>query len=311
MTSSLTPKQFYVVIPCYNCEEYIGECLESLRKQTFGDWIALVADDCSTDNTAEVVRSYMKDDDRIRLRVGDERGWLMGNTLNGLRSLDMFPSDVVAILDGDDWLLETCLEKVWAAHNSGYDFVYTDEEIDGQNHSIAGPFIASAPVRYQSWRFSQLRSFKRYLFDMLADETFLDRDGNYFRAAGDLALYMPMAELVGSEKIHYIPELLYHYRVHESCNFKVMRDEQLRNNWDIRNRSALMRQTTYFDFVERVDDMEKGDILTVFEELRAQYSHPFTIKIEHIITADQVDSWRPYHGLWIAEGVYFDKKRQD
>jgi glycosyltransferase involved in cell wall biosynthesis len=311
MTSSLTPKQFYVVIPCYNCEEYIGECLESLQKQTFGDWIALVADDCSTDNTAEVVRSHMKNDDRIQLRVGDERDWLMGNTLNGLRTLEMFPSDVVAILDGDDWLLETCLEKVWAAHNSGYDFVYTDEEIDGQNHSIAGPLIASAPVRRQSWRFSQLRSFKRYLFDMLEDETFLDRDGNYFRAAGDLALYMPMAELVGPEKIHFIPELLYHYRVHESCNFKVMRDEQLRNNWDIRNRSALMRQTTHFDFVERVDDMEKGDILTVFEELRAQHPYPFTIKIEHRITADQVDSWRPYHGLWIAEGVYFDKKIQD
>jgi len=305
MTSSLTPKQFYVVIPCYNCEEYIGECLESLQKQTFGDWIALVADDCSTDNTAEVVRSYMKDDDRIQLRVGDERGWLMGNTLNGLRSLDMAPSDVVAILDGDDWLLETCLEKVWAAHNSGYDFVYTDEEIDGQNHSIAGPLIASAPVRHQSWRFSQLRSFKRYLFDMLEDETFLDRDGNYFRAAGDLALYMPMAELVGPEKIHYIPELLYHYRVHESCNFKVMRDEQLRNNWDIRNRSALIRQTTHFDVVEQISDLEKTELQELGPAIRKQYPMPYTINVCHMIDPSEANTWRPYHNLWIDEGVYF------
>lgn len=311
MNSLLKPDHLYVVIPCYNCEQYIGECLESLQRQTFKRWTAVVADDCSTDTTAEVVRSYMKDDNRIRLRVGEERAWLMGNTLNGLSSLNMAPSDVVTILDGDDWLLESCLEKVWAAHNAGFDFVYTDEEIDGQNHSIAGPFLKTAPVRKQSWRFSQLRSFKRYLFDQLPDETFRDRGGNYFRAAGDLALYMPMAELVGPEKIHFIPELLYHYRVHESCNFKVMRDEQLRNNWDIRNRPALERQTTYFDVVVRVEAMDKGDLRTIFEEHRERHPAPFTIKIEHVIPPDQIDSWLPYHGLWIADGVYFDKRIEE
>lgn len=308
MNSRLAPKRFFVVIPCYNCAEYIGECLESLQKQTFTDWTALVADDCSKDNTAEVVRSYMEKDDRIKLRTGDERAWLMGNTLNGLRSLDMEPSDVVAILDGDDWLLETCLEKVWEAHNSGYDFVYTDEEIDGQNHSIAGPFIASAPVRKQSWRFSQLRSFKRYLFDLLPDETFRDRDGIYFRAAGDLALYMPMAELVGVEKIHFIPELLYHYRVHESCNFKVMRDEQLRNNWDIRQRLSLERQTTHFDEVVEVNYLEKAGLQSLGPAVRDKYPAPLTINVVHVVDQSEEDNWRPYHNLWIEEGVYFSPR---
>ena len=304
MKSLLAPKNFQVVIPCYNCEDYICKCLESLRRQNFKNWTALVADDCSTDHTADAVSAFMKDDPRIRLRVGKERAWLMGNTLNGLRSLDMAPSDVVAILDGDDWLMEDCLEKVWEAHNKGYDLVYTDEEIEGQNSSIAGPLLSTAPVRRQSWRFSQLRSFKRYLFDLLPDKTFRDREGNYFRAAGDLALYLPMAELTGSEKICFIPEILYHYRVHESCNFKVMRGEQLRNNWDIRNRPCLDRQTIYFDVTEKIRDLKKADLHSLGPLIRSRYPSPYSVNVAHVIHPSESDDWLAYHNLWIEEGVY-------
>lgn len=301
--STLHPERFFVVIPGYNCGEYIGECLDSLKAQTFTGWTALVADDCSSDDTAERVRPYLADP-RIRLRTGAERAWLMGNTLAGLRSLDLRPSDVVAILDGDDWIRPTCLERLWEQHCAGYDLAYTDEDIQGQDHSVARPFIKTAPARAQAWGFSQLRSFKGYLFNQLADDTFRDRDGTYFRAAGDLSLYLPMAELAGPEKIAFVPERLYYYRVHESCNFKVMRDEQLRNNWDIRSRPALSRQTEHFDFIHAVDDLEKSGIDALARRVRQAYPLPHTVNIRHRITPDQADSWRPYHGLWVEEGVY-------
>lgn len=304
MKSALTPNNLHIIIPSYNCEEYIGECLDSLQKQAFADWNALVADDCSTDGTADAVRAFCEQDERITLRVGEERKWLMGNTLSGLRSLPIAPHDVVAILDGDDWLMPDCLEKIWNRHCHGFDLVYTDEEIDGQNHSIAAPLITSAPVRKQSWRFSQLRSFKGYLFNLLEDKNFRDRDGQYFRAAGDLALYLPMAELAGPEKVHYIAERLYHYRVHESCNFKVMRDEQLRNNWDIRNRPALERQSQQFDFTEDLHNLDKGDLAELGCKARQRYPQPFTVNLRHIVSTAEADSWRPYHNLWIDEGVY-------
>lgn len=301
--SLLAPTRFFVVIPGYNCGEYIGECLDSLLAQTFTGWTALVADDCSADDTAERVRPYLADP-RIRLRTGGERAWLMGNTLAALRSLDLGPSDVVAILDGDDWIRPTCLEKLWARHLAGYDLVYTDEDIEGQDHSVARPFLRTAPPRAQAWGFSQLRSFKAYLFSLLPDETFRDRDGAYFRSAGDLSLYLPMAELAGPEKIDFVNERLYHYRVHEACNFRTRRDEQLRNNWDIRSRPALRRQAAHFDFVHPVDDLEKSGIDALARRVRAAYPEPFTVNIRHRIAPDQVDSWRPYHGLWVEEGVF-------
>jgi len=307
--STLYPEKFVVVIPCYNCEQYIDQCLDSLLAQTFTNWTALVASDASTDATAEGVRPYL-DDPRISLCRSPERQYLMGNTLTALRSLVLGPSDVVAILDGDDWIRPNCLEKLWQKHCQGYDLVYTDEDIQGQNYSFGGDILTTVPVRRQSWRFSHLRSFKGYLFRLLEDDTFRDAHGDYFRAAGDLALYLPMVELAGPEKVCFIREKLYYYRVHEKCNFKVRRREQLDNNWLIRSRPALVRQTAHFDFSETVTELGKHEIYALGQSVRAKYPRPFTVCVEHIIAQEEADSWRAYHNLWIEDGIFFMGKEQ-
>jgi len=306
-TSLLAPTRFLLVIPCHNCAEYIGACLDSLQAQTFTGWTALVADDCSDDGTAERVRPYL-DDPRIGLRVGTERAWLMGNTLAALRSLHPGPSDVVAVVDGDDWLDPACLERLWERHRAGYDLVYADDVVEGGGHSVGRPFIRTAPVRAQAWCFSHPRSLKGYLFNLLPDETFRDQSGDYFRSAGDLSLLLPAAELAGPEKIAFVNEPLYHYRVHDRCNFLVRREEQMRNNRYIRSLPSLPRQTAHFDFVHVTDRLEKSGIGALAgalaDEVRAAHPLPFTVNIRHRIAADQADNWRPYHDLWVAEGVY-------
>ena len=47
-----------VIIPMYNTEKYIGECLDSILAQTFTDYEVIVVDNCSTDNSAKIVESY-------------------------------------------------------------------------------------------------------------------------------------------------------------------------------------------------------------------------------------------------------------
>ena len=307
--SNLHPTQFQVVIPCYNCGEYIDQCLDSLLAQTFSNWTALVADDASTDTTVERVQPYLADP-RMSLLASPERRYLMGNTLTALRSLDLGPREVVAILDGDDWIRPTCLEKIWEKHCQGYDFVYTDEDIQDQNYSFGGAILTSVPVRQQSWRFSHLRSFKAYLFRLLNDDAFRDARGEYFRAACDLALHLPMAELAGPEKVHFIREKLYHYRVHENCNFKVLRQEQLNNNWFIRSRPAEILQTMHFDFIETVTELSKHETDVLCKRVRDKYPSPFTVAVEHVIPQSEVDSWRAYHNLWIGNGIFLMSKEK-
>ena len=48
-----------IVMSMYNFEDYIGECLDSILAQTFDDYEVIVVDDCSTDNSAAIVESYV------------------------------------------------------------------------------------------------------------------------------------------------------------------------------------------------------------------------------------------------------------
>ena len=48
-----------IIIPMYNTEKYIGECLDSILAQTFQDFEVIIVDDCSTDNSVAIVESYL------------------------------------------------------------------------------------------------------------------------------------------------------------------------------------------------------------------------------------------------------------
>ena len=56
-----------VVVPIYNVEDYLDECLRSLAAQTFGDFEAVLVDDGSTDGSAEIAERFVAEDRRFRL----------------------------------------------------------------------------------------------------------------------------------------------------------------------------------------------------------------------------------------------------
>ena len=49
-----------IIIPVYNAEKYIGECLDSVLLQTFQSFEVIVVDDCSTDNSRQIAESYLE-----------------------------------------------------------------------------------------------------------------------------------------------------------------------------------------------------------------------------------------------------------
>lgn len=302
MQSALSPTGLAVLIPCHNCADFIGPCLDSILAQDFGNFRVLVTDDASDDGTAERAEAYS--DARVTVRRGAPRAHLMGNILAGLADLAPGPAEVVAVVDGDDHLLPGAFERIMQAHAKGFDLVYTDMTIDGAEGSLGAPLIPGVPPRQQLWCISHLRSFKGYLLRSLDDGGFRDESGDYFRAAGDLSLYLPMAEAVGPGKTLFIPEKLYRYRVHKHCNFKHRRAEQLANNALIRSRPPLAPQTEFFDFTESVDHPDKLGLRALGRAVRERIPAPHTVCLTHTIAPETADSWRAYHNLWIAEGIY-------
>ncbi|MDM7998652.1 MAG: glycosyltransferase family 2 protein [Dehalococcoidia bacterium] len=97
-----------IITPTYNHEAFIGQCIESVLAQTYGNWEQIIIDDGSTDATGAVVARYH--DSRIRYVRQDNVGiWNLSKTYN--RALEMARGGLVAILEGDDYWPPDKLEK--------------------------------------------------------------------------------------------------------------------------------------------------------------------------------------------------------
>lgn len=97
-----------VIIPAYNEEGVVGECLESLANQEWGDYEALVVDDCSEDKTKDIVQSWVaRDSKRFRLLEFGKVGPGKARNLAALQA----QGEILAFTDADcvarpDWLKE-------------------------------------------------------------------------------------------------------------------------------------------------------------------------------------------------------------
>jgi len=104
--------KFSIIIPIYNCEQYLRECLDSVRNQTFPNWECICVDDGSTDKSGQIIDDYALLDSRFQIIHKTNGG--EGSARNA--GLDIFTGDWVYFLDSDDILnnqtLEVCHESI-------------------------------------------------------------------------------------------------------------------------------------------------------------------------------------------------------
>jgi len=95
-----------VLIPTYNCEDYIHDALKSILDQTYTNFECIIIDDCSKDNTVEIIKAF--NDDRINLIVKPKNSGYT-NSLN--YGLTIAKGKYIARMDGDDISLPNRFEK--------------------------------------------------------------------------------------------------------------------------------------------------------------------------------------------------------
>ncbi|WP_346743006.1 glycosyltransferase family 2 protein [uncultured Streptococcus sp.] len=98
-----------IIVPIYNVEEYLKECLDSIQKQTYQNYDCIMINDGSTDSSREIAETYLVDS-RFRLINQDNQG-LSAARNTGLRNLKE-ESSFVAFVDSDDYLNPLFLEKL-------------------------------------------------------------------------------------------------------------------------------------------------------------------------------------------------------
>jgi len=100
-----------VVTPAYNEEEHLAECIESILAQTYQNWDYTIVNNCSTDKTLEIARSYAAKDRRIRVHDNEEFLPMLANFNSAIRRISPSSKYCKMVL-ADDWIYPRCLEKM-------------------------------------------------------------------------------------------------------------------------------------------------------------------------------------------------------
>lgn len=129
-----------VIMPSYNTAEYITESIQSVLNQTYTNWELIIVDDCSTDNTDEVVSKIS--DERIRYFKNEKNS---GAAVSRNKALREARGQWIAFLDSDDlWMPEKLEKQINFMEKNSYSFSYTNYEeinVDGKktNVKVTGP----------------------------------------------------------------------------------------------------------------------------------------------------------------------------
>lgn len=97
-----------IVVPVYNVESYIEQCLESIRKQTYSNLEVILIDDGSADASASICQRYVDEDARFQL-IRQKNG---GASAARNRGLDRATGDYIGFVDSDDWIEPDMYERL-------------------------------------------------------------------------------------------------------------------------------------------------------------------------------------------------------
>jgi len=234
--------KFRIVVTAYNCEPWIGKCLNSIKKQTIKDFDCVLVDDASTDNTYKVALDTVDKDRRFKILRNQENMKQMCSINRGITELRLKDQNVIVQIDGDDWLKHNkVLERVKREYDNGAWLTYGQFEYYPSGK--LGPcgvyppqILKNRDFRKYMWIGSHLKTFKYFLFKKIERKDFLDDKERWLTSAADMAFMFPMLEMAGLW-IRFIPDVLYVYnKANPLRRDKVALGDQLRYDKLIRAR---------------------------------------------------------------------------
>ena len=148
MKQNLTPP-ISIIVPMYNTEKYIKQCLESVAAQTFKDYELIVVDDCSTDNSVSIVKNMSDQfEGRLQLIKLNKNNGTPGVPRN--KALRNAKGKYIIFLDSDDLFIDTALEELYnIAEQTEADVLHASHFITASDGSE--DFTVNTPIEVKSW----------------------------------------------------------------------------------------------------------------------------------------------------------------
>lgn len=211
-TSERTPL-ISVIIPAYNAEKYLAECLESVKNQTFSDFEVIIVNDASTDSTAEIAQSFAAQDPRFNLL---HLSHTMGPSASRNAGVEKASGEYLVFQDSDDCLYPQALEFMVKTLS---DCDVEIARIDFVRKSIFSPevFNEISPVVFDISQALELTLFQKNKMNsicgMLIRKDFVVKAGGFREGIWyeDLDAFYRFFEQ--ADRIAFIPLPLYFYRL--------------------------------------------------------------------------------------------------
>jgi hypothetical protein len=211
-----------VIVNCGPSREFIASCFASLKGQSVSEWEAYVTIDPYCDGTLERAIEASSGDERILITANEERMYSMANLVGAIDRSQAQPEDIIVVLDGDDWLCNDDALQIIVDTYRKYDCWMTYGSWVSNVEHIVGGLPAyeegTTDFRNEEWLATAVRTWKKWLWDLIDDQDLRDERGEYLRVAEDVAVMFPMLEMSGTGKAKHIPQTLMLYnRANPAC----------------------------------------------------------------------------------------------
>lgn len=246
--------KFRIIIASYNNENWVEYNLASLVNQTYQNYHAWYVDDCSTDNTSQLVHSMVGDNKNFTIIRNDKNYGSDGAAIyNYVRFFeDLEDDDICVFMCGDDWLSdENVLENlnnyynqndVWMSY--GKFFVYDGSDVlaeaNPQNTKYPDIIHDHKLYRRDTFRSSHLLTFRGFLLKALdTNDIKSNIDGKWYYHAPDLAITYPCMEMCPKDKIGVVDFPTYVWNGSQECQVRTKHRQSVDNHkyeLEIRNK---------------------------------------------------------------------------
>lgn len=196
-----------IITPCYNASKYIANAIDSVLAQDYCNWEMLIVDDCSTDNSASVINSYLNKDTRIvYIKTETNSG---SATIPRNIAIEKAKGDVIAFLDSDDeWIPTKLSMQIKLMEEQKASIVYSYyEKVDEVGTRKNRVILSPSSVDYRELLTGNVIGCLTAMYSV-------KRVGkHYFKSVGheDFVMWLEILRLGG--KAYCLPQVLAFYRV--------------------------------------------------------------------------------------------------
>lgn len=236
-----------IIIPVYNVEKYLSQCLDSVINQTYSNIEIICVIDGSPDNSPEICREYAEKDDRI-IVIEQENQGLSAARNTGIAAAK---GEYTIFLDSDDWIeLSTCERAVSKIDEKDYDLIIWSYVREFPNSQKEKMILGNNDTEFD---FEGCRKLHRRIFGLYGEElsnpenadSLVTAWGKMYRTDLIKNIKFIDTKKIGTEDMlfncyamknvksaYYIAECLNHYRKDNLSSLTKTYKENLKKQWD-------------------------------------------------------------------------------